>query len=249
MVSQEIRADVIVLAADRWCPYNCGPEDDKPGFMVEVAQRIFAQAGHTVVYEVVPWRRALKYVHEGTYQGAIAATSNNTKNLQPGLVFPKNEQARMHNVFFTRTSSTWRYQGIRSLHGQFLGLVTDYGYPAIQPFIDAHKGDDQVQFVGGGFAVRTNINKLEKDRVSVVLENEAVFTHAARAMGLLAAFRPAGDDGTPDQINNLYIGFTPASINPKSLEYAQILSDGMDKLRKSGKLAAILARYEFKDWH
>ena len=34
------RADEVVLLADAWCPYNCEPGSDTPGFMIEIAREL-----------------------------------------------------------------------------------------------------------------------------------------------------------------------------------------------------------------
>jgi polar amino acid transport system substrate-binding protein len=44
----------------------------------------------------------------------------------------------------------------------------------------------------------------------------------------------------------VYIAFSPG--NPKSQEYAQILSKGIQQLRASGELATILKKYGMSDW-
>ena len=35
-------ADEMVVAADSWTPFNADPESDKPGYMIEIAQKMFA---------------------------------------------------------------------------------------------------------------------------------------------------------------------------------------------------------------
>lgn len=54
VVLQCARAETITIVADPWCPYNCEPGSDEPGFMVEIARRVFAEAGIEVRYETVP---------------------------------------------------------------------------------------------------------------------------------------------------------------------------------------------------
>ena len=44
----------------------------------------------------------------------------------------------------------------------------------------------------------------------------------------------------------LYIAFSPQL--PKAKEYARILSEGMNELRASGELQAILSQYGLTDW-
>jgi polar amino acid transport system substrate-binding protein len=46
--------------------------------------------------------------------------------------------------------------------------------------------------------------------------------------------------------NPLYIAFSPS--DPRSPAYAALLSEGVVRLRASGRLAAILARYGLADW-
>ena len=46
-----LTAKTVVLVADEWCPYNCAPNSDKPGYVVEIAELVFAEAGHTVIYK------------------------------------------------------------------------------------------------------------------------------------------------------------------------------------------------------
>ncbi len=58
-------AETITLIADEWCPYNCDPESDYPGYIVEIANAIYKVAGYQVQYQNVPWSRALKAVTEG----------------------------------------------------------------------------------------------------------------------------------------------------------------------------------------
>jgi polar amino acid transport system substrate-binding protein len=69
------RADVIRLRADLWCPYNCEPGADRPGYMVEIAREVFAAAGHEIEYRTLNWVRSLEEARHGTVDGVIAATA------------------------------------------------------------------------------------------------------------------------------------------------------------------------------
>lgn len=239
-------ADDIIIVADQWCPYNCEPEDLNPGFMVEITRLVLGEAGHRVIYQNRPWTRAMAEVHAGEYQAVIGAVPGETKGFSPGFVFPKIEQARVHDKFFVVKDSTWNYSGTQSLTDQKLGIVQGYGYPLIQSYINAHEGTDGVQAMAGDNAVARNIQKLIAGRLTVVLEDEAVFKYTVRQMGLEKKFRVAGDGSSG--VNNLYIAFTPAEKNYKSLGYAAALSAGMIKIRNNGKLAAILKKYGVADW-
>ena len=110
-------------------------------------------------------------------------------------------------------------------------------------YIKANKGSKMIQFVSGNDPLAKNIKKLAAKRVDVVIEVKPVFDSIASELGLADKFKAAGSDGNPSPI---YICFSPA--NPKSKEYAKILSDGVIEMRKSGELAKILSAYGQKDW-
>ena len=61
--------------------------------------------------------------------------------------------------------------------------------------------------------------------------------------GEFKAIVGAANEDAPDSI---FVAFSPADA--KSKDYAQILGQGMDELRRSGKLKAILSKYGMEDW-
>jgi len=233
----------IIIGADIWCPYNCAPENkDKPGFMVELAQIIFARHGIKVRYEVMPWSRAKIQVSLNKIQGLIAGTPSNTQDQQPPLIFSQQEQARMQNSFFTLKGSRWQYQGVASLANINLGVIQGYDYgPLIQLHVNTSK---RVHIITGNDPLERLIQMMKWGRIDAILEDESVFKYQAQRLGF-NRYRVAGKDGTPVESNNLYIALSP---NDLSLEYARMLSQGMNDLRHSGELDVILARYGLKDW-
>jgi len=77
-----VMAEELIIAADRWCPYNCDAADEhRPGFMVELAQVIFARHGIAVRYQELPWTRAIQQASENKVQGLIAATQLSAADL------------------------------------------------------------------------------------------------------------------------------------------------------------------------
>ena len=59
--------DQIVLVADEWCPYNCSPDSEKKGYMIDLASQILGEAGHTVKYRAINWSRSISKAREGKY--------------------------------------------------------------------------------------------------------------------------------------------------------------------------------------
>jgi polar amino acid transport system substrate-binding protein len=233
-------SETITIVADDWCPYNCEPGSDSPGYVVEVAREIFKNAGYRLEYKYVPWARALKEVTSGNYDGAIAAT---TKEL-PNGVFPEETLGYYANDLIIRNGDTWRFKNIDSLRQIKLGAIQDYNYgKELNTYIQQYKNSTSVQVIAGDNAVNRNIKKLLYNRIDVYLEDRNVALYTAKKMGLLDKIAIGGTEGKPIA---MHIGFSPAK--PESKTYARLLSEGIRKMRKSGQLAKILNKYGVSDW-
>ncbi len=232
--------DEIIVCADSWPPFNADPASDKPGYMIEVARKVFVEKGHTLVYKLMPWARAISIARDGEINGIAGAAVGDAED----FVFPKNELGKLENHAFVLKDSIWKYTGIDSLKNIKLGLVLDYDYGQdVMKFIKENKGSKNIDIIGGNEPLKTNIQKLKAKRIDVLLETKPVFDYTAKEMGMVDTFISVGAVGESDPI---YIAFSPK--NPKSTEYAKILSDGIERLRQSGELAAILSKYGQKDW-
>lgn len=235
-----LHADDIVLGADIWPPFNCEPGSKNPGYMVEIARKIFEQKGHKIIYKEIPWSRAINICRKGKINGIIGAAKGEAE----GFVFPKEPLGKLENFAFVLKDSNWKYDGIDSLKKVKLGLIIDYDYgEKMNKYLEDNKDSKLIEKVGGTDPLRKNILKLKAKRIDAVIEAKPVFEYTVNKMGVSDLFKSAGSDGEPDPI---YIAFSPN--NPKSKEYAKILSDGIVEMRKSGELAKILAKYGQKDW-
>lgn len=236
-------ADTITIVADEWCPYNCVPGTSKPGYLIEIAQDIFKKAGHSVDYKTMNWTRSV----ESTRKGKYTAIASAAKGDAPDFVFPEKEQGLSRYAFYVTKGNSWRYTGVGSLKKVKLGLIQDYDYGAeVNRYIENNKDESLVQFATGDDALERNINKAKLGRIDVILEDEFVFLLKALEMGKADFFVNAGYDTGPVEENMVYVAFSPS--NPKSKEYAKILSDGMAEIRETGTLKNILSKYGLKDW-
>lgn len=229
----------IILEADYWCPMNCTPESDHPGYMVEVARTVFKKHGHSVIYRIRPWPRAIKEAREGIATGIIGAAIDEA----PDFIFPSNELfAAPMDAFFVKAGSSWTYEASDSLKEITLGACRNYTYGDIlTTFIEKHP--EQVQRISSHTPLEINIKKLLAGRVDAIVEFPPVFWHTAHNLGLKDQLQAAGVD--PESFK-IHIAFSPA--DPNSDKYAQILSKGIDSLRASGELTSILAKYGLQDW-
>lgn len=235
-----LAADEIVLVADRWCPYNCSPEDDNPGFMVEIAKYAFEKEGHTVIYKTVPWARAIKDVRDGIYHGIIGTGKQET----PDFIFPEHELAKAKHTFFVKKGSSWKYEGLESLKEINLGVIIHYSYGSLyKDYIKPNQASKRIQAVGGQTALKQNIQKLLYGRIDALIEDRTVFQFHLHKTNTSDVFLDAGSAYT----EKLYIAFSP--ILKQSKTYAEILGKAMPDIRASGKLAGILKKYGIKDWN
>lgn len=234
----------IDIRADEWCPYNCDPSSDKPGYMIEIAKSVLESKGYSIKYQIMNWARSIKFSEEGKIDGIIGATKADS----PDSVFPSVELGRYNDSFFTLKDSAWKYQNIESLTkaSSKIGVIKDYGYqPELKKFIEDNP--KYFHFATGEQPLSLLINMLMTKRIEALTENPQVFYYTLESMKISKdkiAFA-----GKHEVSSDLYIAFSshPSKIK-KSQEIAKLLSEGIEELRKSGKLKEILNRYGLEDW-
>jgi polar amino acid transport system substrate-binding protein len=240
LLASVAQAATISIVADEWCPYNCTPGSDQPGYMIEIAQKVLGEAGHAIDYRTMPWSRAIEEARRGKFDAIVGAAQGDA----PDFVFPSVKLGVSSNVLMVKTGSPWRYTDMGSLATVSLGTIRDYSYgDELDAYIGEHEKDPKrVQIASGDNALETNFKKLDAGRIDVLVEDRNVVEYHLAGSGQAAGFSAAGDLGEDD----LYIAFSPAT--PGAAEYAKLIAEGVRRLRASGELAAILARYGLKDW-
>jgi polar amino acid transport system substrate-binding protein len=237
-------ADTISIVADPWMPFT-GDGKPQKGLLIDIAEAVFEAKGHKIDYKVVPWDRALENTKSGKYNGAAGAYKTDA----PDFIFPESELSRGDSRFFVAKSDPWKFSGTASLEGKKLGAISGYTYSdVINEYIKKNQGSGKVSLVSGDKTPTQRLVSMllsNPQRVNVVVEDVSVIRYALKKLGLPPeSLLEAGDDGKPDE--GIFIAFSPK--NPKSKEYAKILSEGMTELRKSGKLKILLEKYGLKDW-
>ncbi len=238
LTALNIFSDVITIAADEWMPYNGVPKSDKPGYGIELAEMIFKEAGHTVKYEVIPWNRAVQTTRNGQYTAVIGAFKEDA----PDFIYPDVEFGYSINEFFVKVDSKWQYSGLNSLDNKKIGLIKDYSYgDELDEYFS--KNSKNVDFVFGSNPLEMNIKKLVSGRIDVFVEDRNVAAQKIAEINLTEKVKSAG---SPSQGNKIYIAFSPK--NPKSKEYAEILTKGIKKMEENGELKKLLTKYKLKYW-
>ncbi len=235
------RADEITLAADVWCPYNCTPGSERPGYMVEIAARAFGPAGHKLIYKTMPWARALSDAEAGKITGVFGASPEEA----PGLLYPKQPLAQSRNMLAVRAGDSFVWASPKSLEPFALGIMLDYSYgPLLDPYIKANlKNPNRIQVLGGDEPLKGNLRKLLAGRIGATIDDANVLTYELVSEKQTDAVRLVD---IADTANPLYIGFSSKPL--QAATYARLLDETIVALRASGELAKILARYGLQDW-
>ena len=241
--SSGVQAEKIVFVNDSspYCPFTlCG--QGKDGFVLDIVNAIYQAKGFTVVIKNVPWNRALSMASDGEVDGILGTA----KSSAPNLIYPKTEVGQLKAAFFTLKTNPWTYQDIKSLDAVHLGLIQGYGYgdtnPELANYLNTHSA--QIDWIATSDALSHLLMMMEARHVGATIEDETVATYVLRAVGKQALFKVAGHYA--HNTVKAYVGFNPKHANARQL--AQLFDDGMVDLRRSGKLAAILARYGVSDW-
>jgi polar amino acid transport system substrate-binding protein len=234
-------AETITLVADEWPPFNSVPGSEEEGYLVDVARAVFVKKGINVSYKLLPWKRAIELTRNGKYNGIIGASRTDA----PDFVFPSEELSRNFISFYVRKDSNWKFVNRNDIIKISLGVIAGYDYRKwLLDYISTYQSDpEKIQIMAGDRPLNRNILKLINKRVDAIVDNEAVILNVARSMYVTDQIKLAGYDSEPAFI---YIAFSPG--NADSQRYADILSEGIIQLRKSGQLELILSRYGLKDW-
>ena len=235
-----IQAETIVLKADKWCPFNCEPTEknkNENGYMVEVAKYIFERRGHNVVYQNQHWANAIKIGREGKATALVATTKADA----PDFIYSDKSMGSNKECFYVKTNDPWEFIDIKSLANRKLGTVEAYAYSGeLTAFM--HENPTSLYKATGENPLEQNLVELNSGKINTVVENPFVFNYFTEKKKIRDQFADAGCTTGDD----LYIGFSPK--NPRSKEFAKILSDGILELRKDGTLDKIISKYSLKEW-
>jgi polar amino acid transport system substrate-binding protein len=227
----------VSLCADLWCPFNCEPDSQQQGFAVEIVRDVFARAGYTVSYQTAAWPRCVEDSRAGRFTAIIGAIRADA----PDFTFPKIPIGSSRAGYAVRKGDLFHYSGPRDFDGRVIATVSDYGFGGeTGAYLAAHLGDKTIELAFGNNAIEKNLAKLLAGRVDLVVDDSNVLRNKIDALGMQDKLTVSeGPFSSP-----LFIAFSPAS--PDREQLARILDNGIARLRASGALAAILARYHVR---
>ncbi|HEY0945076.1 MAG TPA: transporter substrate-binding domain-containing protein [Opitutaceae bacterium] len=229
-------ADTIRVRADEWMPYNGDPTAAQPGYFIEILREIYTPAA--IDYEQMAWVDALKQAEDGAIDCVIGASRAEAAR----LVLPRESIGRTDTALFVKKESTWSYLAISSLKDAKLGYISGYKY---WDAFDRYVQDNPTRVVafGGETPLDEATRALLEGKIEVFPENRHVFIWKLKESGVSpgavrTAFTYEGEE--------VFVAFS--AKNPKAAAHAAAFDVGIRQLRRSGRLAEILARYGLRDW-
>lgn len=231
-------AETLRFTTIDYCPFTCDPdkEDGKEGFMTDVLRAALEEAGHSIEVKIYPYARALAAVKLGEFDGIVVTL----KELAPELIYTESPTEKQRVAFLARKGINWNYTGIDSLAEVSIAVVKGYDYsdPDLNQYIKEYESTDKVIVLHGINTTERAIKMLLTDRIDAYVDGEYSILYNLIKLGAGDNISVAGY--TPTGVED-YTAFTPH--NPKSIEYAKLLTDKIRQLRQSGELNQILKSY------
>lgn len=225
------------MTGDAWCPFNCAAKSEKMGYMVDVAKIIFERKGHNIDYQVNSWVKSIENVRGGKATALVATTKFDA----PDFIYPSKSMGSNKDCFYVRSKDKWSFSDVDDLKNRKLGIALGYAYSSkLTSFINLNPKLTVASH--GSEPLSMNLKNLDAGVVDTIVENPFVFNYMVQEEKNREKYEEAGC--TED--NDLFIAFSPK--NPRSKEFAKILTDGIEELRKDGTLDKIISKYSLKDW-
>lgn len=244
--------DSILLQADHWCPYNCSPLSESPGYLVDIVRTALQPLGVKVEYKTLAWSEAIDQARKGKAAGIIGASLADA----PEFVFPKQTLGLARNCFFTLPKHSWNFHGVKSLDAIKLGLIKGYSYgEELDTYLKEKLGQDtdsanpspqdeqSLQAVAADNGLLFNLKKLNRGTIDALVEEQNVLRNTLYLNN--QDFRTVRNAGCV-KTDKIYIAFSPKE--PKAAQWAEALDKTVEAMRKDGRLQRLLRNYGLEDW-
>lgn len=226
------QAGTWTIRADPWCPYNCAPDDARPGYLIEILQHAARDQGQTLDYRLMGWARALDEARLGNITGVVAINDSQ----RAGLLV-SDAVGSESTCLYVREGDSFRFREPADLDRlASVGAAFAYGYtPEIRAW--AERNPKKFQRLAGERVLRANVRKLLSKRIQALLENPVVFDYEKSRNPDITGVISAGC--TPP--SPIYIGISER--HPSGAAIVRAINASLARLRDSGELARIRASY------
>jgi len=230
--------NIIHVGADPWCPYNCSPDEQHKGLMIDVASEALALSDFTLKYKIINWARAKRMVSLGELDGIVGMARAPTS--EPYYLFPNTALGQSQICFYRIADSQWQYQSIESMASQRLGWINDYRFSNddLDQWVIQNKQTDRIVNVAGVDVYPRLFKLLQVKRITTFAEDKNVIAFELKKVKLEHEIEMAG---CLDSIDEVHLAFSLKAKDNKI--WAKALDKGVEQLRQNGRLASILGYY------
>ncbi|MEN9465377.1 MAG: hypothetical protein RL217_1558 [Pseudomonadota bacterium] len=210
LLSYSAQAQELHLGATQWCPYTCEKTPEQ-GILTAYVTALLAKQNINVTITFGPWTRITKSVQAGELDGLVTQTRSEAPEqwtTQIPIILHQ-------NCFYTRSDSTWRYQGIDSLKSLRLGIVDNYGYEdKLDLYLQSQKNkNSEVTAITGEDLTIRLYKMLQAKRLDLYLSNDLVNDWELKQHQVQEPVREAGCAGS----EAIYFSLHPRTANAKEI--------------------------------
>ena len=162
------------LANGDWAPY-LSPDLPGNGPVSQLVREAFAEAGYSVSYEFLPWKRSYENARDGSHDGTLIWSY--TADRAQHFLF-SDPVITLRTLLYHRADEPFHWQSVEDLTGKRIGGVIGYSYALEQQ-------EQQGLLVIDRIAdAQANYHKLLAGRLDLVAEDERVAQGTLAELGL-----------------------------------------------------------------
>lgn len=236
----EFEQKPVTLVADEWCPQHCTSPPDRKGYIIDIVEQALTAEGVPFTIKFMPWIRAMRMTENGKFDGLLTPSVNG----YPQFLYHSESVGYQQYCFYVNANSAWTYAAPKDLNGKRLGYLKESGLGELEAYLQKHKNAIQIKEVAGGKNFTREIFRfLAAGRADTIIMTSDVYNFGVRNGDIDASFKTAGCLAN----ERLAVGLTKANTE-RSRRISALLDSGIRKLRKNGRLNAILNDYGIAPW-
>lgn len=167
---------VVGVNVNSYPPYYFHKDNQTLGFSIDVAELVAAELGYTLTYQAYPWARINQYLQEGKIDMVLMYLKSEQRKAY--VHYSKIPYIEESYRFFKKKGQNVNYTGdLNSIKNVPVGVIRGYSYG---PDFDQFKFNRKY-VVGSETQL---LDMLQKQRVQLILGNEAVIKFHAQTLEL-----------------------------------------------------------------
>lgn len=229
LCGQAYAGRVVNLASTDYPPYF-SPQLPGDGVVAAITRAALAKHGHTLQLHYRPWARLMAEVKAGQFDGVMAIW------YEPARAEYLHYSLPLVNTvtgFYGRVDKPVATQPLSALRSRVIGTVRGYKNPDVfdRAGLKQELAADDL----------TNLRKLAAGRLDLVLVDKVLAQYLADSLSP-AERQAIRWQEPPLQVMPMHVGFQQGL--PDGAQLLADFNDGLQTLRKSGQLAALIRQYK-----